>query len=355
MFNSKTKLTLADNGSALILALWTLLFLSIIAIYSGSMVRQEILVRKKIEARDKLYSIVYSGMLKSINMVRAEKKRDLTFDSDSLNDFWAHNLGAFRNVKLSNGRFSVSYTYFNNVTGRKERKYGVVDEERKININFASKEMIERLFSSLGIFDPVIVSQVVSSLIDWRDGDDILNNDERNLSERVDYSNSGYEYHPSNVELKNLEELLLIKGLSKDVFLKIRDHITVFSNGKVNINTASKTTLFSLGLSDTLVYKIANFRSGPDMTEGTFDDNIFSSLVDIESELSSYYDLSDKEKEDLDKVIEEGNLDISSSTFTAHCRGSLDDDDLQARIICVFDRGGKIKYWGYQYVNSEEF
>ncbi|MFC1704483.1 general secretion pathway protein GspK [Candidatus Omnitrophota bacterium] len=342
------------KASALILTLWTLMFLSIIAVFAGSMVRQQIIVREKLEERSALYDIIASGMMKGIAIVGSGDKRDKTPEIDSLNDFWADREYLFKDIAFRHGTFRFPYVYTDNITGKRTMNFGVIDEERKININFAAKDTLERLFLTVVTNDPLQSAHLASAIIDWRDADDILHNDERNQSEKIEYTNAKYAYAPSNAEYRLLEELLLVKGIDAEIFSKIRDYVTVFSNGKVNINTASKTVLSSLGLSVGLVDKIIFFRSGSDLREGTFDDNVFTSVATVADALSSRYDLSTAERDEISEVLTTDTVDVQSYTFTAFCKSLLDTARLTGHMICVFDKGGDLKYWGYRYGNDEE-
>ena len=53
-----------------------------------------------------------------------------------------------------------------------------------------------------------------------------------------------------------LDELLLVKGVTRDIFDKVKDRVTVYGTGQVNINTAGMRVLQSLGMSEELAEKI---------------------------------------------------------------------------------------------------
>lgn len=57
-----------------------------------------------------------------------------------------------------------------------------------------------------------------------------------------------------------INEVLLVKDISRENFLLFKDSITVYGKGKVNINTASKTVLIALGLDEEMVDSILRFR-----------------------------------------------------------------------------------------------
>ena len=333
------------KASILILSIWALLFLSLLAFFDGLAVRQEILLEEKIEGLTSLYQLAYSGTMLSIEYLSLEGWGK----AEGLNSSWADSRGVFKDIKLGKGSFSLEYSYINNLGLKKEMRYGVVDEERKLNINYAQRESLKRLLvNTAGISEDEALS-IAGSIIDWRDPDDILNGSKEKLSEKISYLNSGYGYTPPNRPLKSLEELLLVKNMTKQVFVKIRDFITVFSKGEVNINTVSYPVLESLGFDTGLADKIISFRCGPDLVEGTSDDRLFSSPADITKDLSLYFDLSKGETAFLQKIISSEIFSVCSENFTSICRSRLDNSRLYGKIICVFSRGGDVKYWGMGY------
>ncbi|KKT06419.1 MAG: hypothetical protein UV78_C0012G0002 [Parcubacteria group bacterium GW2011_GWA2_43_17] len=91
------------------------------------------------------------------------------------------------------------------------------------------------------------------------------------------------------------EEILLVEGMNKEKFNQFKDLITVYGDGKVNINTASEAVLKALGLEEELVGIIARYRresSGPDREEATSDDGALVSTSDILSRLRDFESLT---------------------------------------------------------------
>ena len=344
---------LKRRGSIIVLSLWTLLFLSILALFSGFITHQEILLAKKVEIRNKSYELVYAGALILLDVVTNLFKKQVTgVKVDSWGDFWANNPNLFKEIKLEEGVVSVYHNHWDNFKRQRVRWYGLDDEESKININYVSKDVLQRLFS-LVVGKDKECSKLVGAIIDWRDKDDFLSNSKSKLSERVDYINSGYTYTPKNAPFKSIEELLLVKGMTEEIFMKIKDYITVFGSGRVNINTASREVLLSVGLMNSLVEKIIRFRCGGDMIEGNENDNVFSSLSTVISQLLLYYDISNYEKNRLQKAIDSGILGVSSTTFSAICVGKLEKGQGGAKVRCIFDKNGKVKYWSCKYISPQ--
>jgi general secretion pathway protein K len=107
---------------------------------------------------------------------------------------------------------------------------------------------------------------LIDSIKDWIDEDD----DERdNGAEQGYYLSLERPYHPRNAPVLDPEELLFIRGMTKDIFYGNEDHpgiagyLTVTGrDGKININSAPAPVLAALaeGLDDEMVQNMIAFR-----------------------------------------------------------------------------------------------
>jgi len=125
----------------------------------------------------------------------------------------------------------------------------VEDEERKINLNRlvlpngnAPDEqrlaVFRKLLANLDI-DPSLADAVV----DWLDNDDTPR---VGGAESAYYLSLPYAYRAKNDLFDTLDELRLVRGMTPERFEKIRPFATIYSSGKVNINTAPKEVLMAL-------------------------------------------------------------------------------------------------------------
>lgn len=92
---------------------------------------------------------------------------------------------------------------------------------------------------------------LVPAIIDWTDSDDKVTHlpfikYENSGAESAYYGNLETPYKCNNAQFEATEELLLVKGITQDVFERIRDYVTVYGDGKININCASKRVIESL-------------------------------------------------------------------------------------------------------------
>jgi general secretion pathway protein K len=128
----------------------------------------------------------------------------------------------------------------------------LVDENGKIN-----KTIIDQLLRLIDLLnrenygDFHISYELVPSIIDWIDSDNEVTclpfiKNENSGAESDYYSDLTPSYCCRNNSFETTEDLLLIKGVTQQVFGCLRDFITVRGDDKVNINWASKHVIQSL-------------------------------------------------------------------------------------------------------------
>lgn len=178
----------------------------------------------------------------------------------------------------------------------------VTEESGKLNVNLLksktgvlNRTRIDQLLRLIDLLnrrrldDLHIGYTLVPSIVDWTDSDELrtclpfVKNE--NLGAESDYY-VGLEppYRCKNNSLDTTEELLLVKGITPQIFERIRDYVTVKGDGKVNINCASKLVLETLSenmdpaLAQMLIDRrkirpfetIAQLRDVPGMTDGVY-------------------------------------------------------------------------------------
>jgi general secretion pathway protein K len=242
---------------------------------------------------------------------------------DSLNQFWAGGTSpcsndlppiSLKDFPLGNGKISVTIT----------------DMERKWDINVVADpkgpklDVLQKAVMLAGATDPSASSTIVDSILDWVNP----NTDSHfNGAETEYYSRLDPPYNCKNGPIDDLSELLLIKGVTPDIYWGANstnhpvspyqlagptgfDHTprktkSRFSNeadketnvvgladlfspmgAKLNINTASAATLQLLpGIDENTAARIIQMRAGPDGIDGTDDDAPFHSVGELNSGL----------------------------------------------------------------------
>jgi len=327
------------QGSILIAVLWSLFFLATLAVAITMLIAPQLGLAQRLRDRAVLRYLAQAGMQRAI----LELKLDETPDVDALNEPWSRNEEAFKEIELSDGEyFSVGYSLPDPAGEEEEKHYGLIDEERKININAAPAEVLARFFEIVGGTSLQDAADIGDAIIDWRDADD---EPLTNGAEDAYYEGLPEGYPCKNGRFDVLEELLLVKGITPAVFAKVKDRLTVFGSGPINVNTADGLVLQSLGVSRELAEKIVSFRAGGDGNEGTEDDNIFEDAGAIYVALSQKEALSGKDGEDLEAVIAAGFLSVRSENFLGETVGAFRDQEGAVRIVFVINRNAQIRYW----------
>ncbi len=324
-------MTLKTNkkGSILIMSLWILAILSILAMGLG--------FRSSIEARLSKYNM---DRLNALYLAKAGviKCQDLlSNDSNSYDSIYECGItlppkqkleDIFMNVKLADdpsGYFNVCY----NNTDSKSYP-GMMDEERKININRAPEDALKNLLQALNGEGKLPmgagqIDEIVSSIVCWR-----------SPAPGVDdhyYESLVPPYQCKHAFFCALEELLLVKGVNLEIFNSIKDYITIFGpdDGRNNINTAPKEVLMALGMPEMLADKVIIFRNG---SQVLLDVNTMDSV--LSSNLPG--GLTD------DEVLVLGNLKskqcftTASNYFRIESKGVINTSKIEKKIICVAQR-----------------
>jgi len=340
------KLQKQSQGSILIVTIFVLTILTIFAVNIGIGINQKLLFLKKITERKTLSRIAEAGIKTAI----LEIKKDISTDCDTIGENWANN-SLFKNYFLEEGSFTISYQHDFLEIGREEIKrykkirYGVQDEESKININTCDTKTLTKLLKIVLNIKTEDAENLACSIIDWRDEDSAYQHPQYG-AEDSDYRHLPNPYESKDAPYEVLEELLLVKGIDEEIYKKIKNYITIYSNGKININTAPFEVLISLGLDEKLVIKIISFRYGNDLIEDTGDDNIFVTPSDIIVSLNNFCGLNEYEISQLNELIESGKITTSSTNFMIESIARLDKKEENTyKITVVVDRKGKIKYW----------
>ena len=223
-----------------------------------------------------------------------------------------------------------------------------MDEERKICINRADADMLKNILHSQGGVSEYEARCLADCILDWRDAD---NTPRECGAETTDYYfNLDPPYHSRNQDIELLEELLFVKGFTRQIYDNIYPFVTAYHSGRININTASEAVLLALGLLPPTVNDIVFFRRGPDGSQGTIDDGVFERIEDIFVTLG-------KEPEDdpvLYQLIQENKIGVISSHFRIEVEAILPGKTtLAKKLICIVGRDGKT-YYSYGYFFSKE-
>jgi general secretion pathway protein K len=203
----------------------------------------------------KAYLVARSAIDEAMALLAADEDLEM----DSYNEKW-HQL---ENLSVLQGLQEEGIT----LSG------GVVDESGKINVNLLRneageidekrEEQMRRLFQVLGLKDAM-----VNPILDWLDADDVERQDG---AEDFYYQNLEEPYHCANGPFLTPGQIFLVKGMRQIEHFqgkRLLDYLTIYSDGKVNINTAPKEVLESLSesIDDAIAEAIIEYRQEEDFT-----------------------------------------------------------------------------------------
>ncbi len=328
----------AERGSLLIVVLWSLFFLAALALVINISITPQLGLAAKLRDRTATRYLAQAGLRRAIIEIRLDE----TEEFDALNDLWSRNEEAFKEIALSdNEYFSVEYVLPESEEGGEEEKqYGLIDEERKININAMPAEVLKQFFEIVAETSSQDATDIADAIIDWRDEDDEPLD---NGAENAYYESLEDGYPCKNGRFEILEELFLVKGITPDIYEKVKSRLTVFGSGQVNINTADELVLQGLGMGEELAKKVVLFRKGGDGESGSEDDNFFEDGESITATLSGGRTLSPEEQEEFE--VAAAFLGVRSDNFRGEVVGGFKDREGVARITFVIHRDEKIRYW----------
>ncbi|MFC1807263.1 general secretion pathway protein GspK [Candidatus Omnitrophota bacterium] len=327
------------KGSILILSLWSVCLLATYAVILGFNTRQSVELTRRLEERGRLRFAAEAGILKAIAMLRSQEESSY-FPSE---DIFSNNPVFFKGMRIGDAEVTISYDSFDNTEGLTLRNYGFQDEERKININLAKRPVLQRLFKVVLNLNEMQAQDLAASIIDWRDQDSELSVPTGSAEDSF-YRFLKYPYEAKDANFQVLNELHLVKGVSDDLYNILKDYLTVYGTGMININTASEEVLLALGLSQRNVRMITSYRNGKDKTFGTPDDNVFTLPSAIVSRLSQHFGLSASDIATINNIVNM-HMTTNSNYFTVNARASLNNKNLESKVVSVIDGSGRILYW----------
>lgn len=173
--------------------------------------------------------------------------------------------------------------------------FQVQNEGGRVSLNSASLEALTALLKKSEVKTDFSPEEIAAAIVDWRDADSEVT---PSGAESDYYSALASPYPCKNAPFESIEELLLVRGVTWELFTSLQPYMTIVGDGKVNLNTATVEVLAALGMSDALTEKIETFQRGDDQILGTEDDHQFSSVAAFPSELDDRIGLSGAELAD---------------------------------------------------------
>ncbi|MBL8012882.1 MAG: general secretion pathway protein GspK [Candidatus Omnitrophica bacterium] len=338
----RERLPLKQSGAVLIFVLWVFTFLAVLAVNLGYGVRQKIIFLKRIESRSQAQHVTEGCAKAAVAMLLDDLNKSQYQYTPAAKAFRHNNPNRFADITVPDGKCEVSYVDPDGLSS-KDVKYGTRDEESKININTADKTVLFRIVSEVLGVDDHLAETLSEAIYDWRQAGE---SELKGFSSDDYYSNLKDPYPKKSQPFEIIDELMLVKGIDSPSFELLRDYLTVYGAGQVNINMACKKVILALGLDEEVVDRILALRRGADGVDNTSDDHIFSRTFDIAAEVNAYKKLEPEQMKAIDYLNQRNLLGTNSSFFTIRSLGFLNDANDQRHLyVTISSTDNRILYW----------
>ncbi len=231
-----------ENGFILIAVLWISLLLSIFALNTASKSRLTGIQAMNVQESLLVSHMLHSALAKGYHeYLRFEENKDLL---DKRKE-WETSTG--KKLNLWHPRYEP---YELDIQG-KSIGVRIVNAKGRININKVDVGRLEKIVSLCGVDDGAEAASVANSILDWMDKDDFKR---PGGAEKDYYLSLADPYLPKNNTIQDIRELLLVKGVDRDIFYGAGEHpglVHFFSvrggSEKMDINSAAPETFVLAG------------------------------------------------------------------------------------------------------------
>lgn len=257
-----------NSGIALVLVLWVIMLLSVIAGEFCHVMRTEAQITKNFMEQTQAYYIAHAGISMAMSgliqqMVDMTNPRQNVSESSSKVKWRIH--APIPPISFAQGYVEIK----------------IENESGKVNLNEADQNLLHVVLKAFNI-DENQRNIIVDSIIDWRDAD---NFHQLNGAEDDYYQSLSKPYSCKNANFDTIEELLLVRGMTPELFYSgLNEMVTAFSqspnlltpgfpmaaifrkqSNRININAASPKLLRALPqMTDDLVAAMIQYREKKD-------------------------------------------------------------------------------------------
>jgi general secretion pathway protein K len=202
-----------QKGMALVLVLWVLSLLTIMAGSFALSMRRESAIVAGIKNNAQANAIAESGIAMAEMML---------LNSNPVKG-WRPD-GSIYEISTTDARIRVRLS----------------SEAGKIDVNKADETLLKKLMINAPVNEEQ-QAKLVGAILDWRDADDLVHLDG---AEKQEYQDAGLNYQPGNKPFQSTEELQLVLGMNKSLFLWLDPLVTIYSGQpQVTLQTATKEVL----------------------------------------------------------------------------------------------------------------
>lgn len=327
------------------MVLWVITILTVVVLEFAFAMRTEVNVTKNFKNELQLYAIAQGGVQQAVaemvfrNDTRLQQLRK-TMKTEEIpreQKEWVPD-GRPYTVKFDQG----------------ECELRIMSEAGKININTVSEATLRKMIGNLGL-EGEARDTVVDSILDWIDADDFRR---MNGAENDYYQSLKEPYNCKNGNLDSIEELLLVRGVTPELFygkkgtktgeegakapdVGLKDIFSIYAPGElIDINSASSVVLrFALGIPDNVARLIVKAR----------EEKAFESLQDIRVRVPEFASLPSIG--DVEKLIATQSV-TPYYTIESRGRNKAEGSVRGVKAIVKIDRNDKRGYKIIQWVDA---
>ena len=202
----------SERGVALLMVLWVFMILTVLVGEFGRGMRDDAVATQNLAEEVQARAVAMAGINQAIyralrthethtetQQQQQQQKRGI--DANKQPEVWLAD-GKPHEGEYAGGKYSVR----------------IFDEGGKISLNRADEALLRRVFASLGV-ERSDQEEIVDAILDWRDSDSLRR---VHGAEEEYYAKLPEPYRPKNGPFDSVEELLLVKGISHDLFYGIQ-------------------------------------------------------------------------------------------------------------------------------------
>lgn len=286
-----------SSGIILIVVVWILVILTMLVLGLGRRSSLELSMTRQTVGQLRAKYAAVGGLFYSIDKIRQDSEDLASGDTKYRCGFLIPEkktpADLFKQVSIRDASFDIRFPVIE-ADGKTRWRYGLEDEEGKINLNALTAEnyqVLSSLITLLG-FEEDTAETIAASVVDWRDENhDVF--DQPRGAENDYYAGLPQPLVCKNQPFDSVEELRMIKGMTPEIFRRIKPWLTVFPKNNrllINFETADVLVLKALARNmtgaksntsiqdaDSLADKMVEFRRGEDDQDATEDDRVSES------------------------------------------------------------------------------
>lgn len=196
-----------ERGIALLMVIWIFMVLSVLSAEFSRAMRDDAIATQNLAEEVQARGVAVAGINRAIyRMLHARQNQTEDDDPDAIDTDapppW-----------LPDGRWHEE-PYWGGTYGVR-----MIDEGGRISLNRADEALLRKVFEALGMKADE-QGEIVDAIIDWRDSDDLKR---LNGAEDEYYMKLPEPYHAKNGPFDSVDELLQVRGITRELFFGERD------------------------------------------------------------------------------------------------------------------------------------